>query len=273
MDTPLQPTQTATPVPPVVNSTGAPAPNPAATPATAPSTGTPAPNPATAVPNTFSSNSQTNPAQSSPLVNTPANKNPGSSLHARVFDGILRSMSGGPVRVLQTDPTTGATRQVEVPQSRSSMAKSIVAAALTGMMTPPVYRNTPYGPARDPQASMASAFKAGADVTAKRQQAAQNLTDSEQARRLMTVQNNANLLQLMTASTHLKHQGLEDLYNSSKEFLSPFETYDTLRDQNAPPAFLNRGMSVDEIFKSGHKLTDANVVLDGIQPSPDGGIP
>jgi len=153
------------------------------------------------------------------------------------------------------------------------MAKSIVAAALTGMMTPPVYRNTPYGPARDPQASMASAFKAGADVTAKRQQAAQNLTDSEQARRLMTVQNNANLLQLMTASTHLKHQGLEDLYNSSKEFLSPFETYDTLRDQNAPPAFLNRGMTVDEIFKSGHKLTDANVVLDGIQPSPDGGIP
>lgn len=216
----------------------------------------PSPNPSASVPNAAPSNA-------APVTHTPAPNQP--SLHARMFDGILKTMSGGPIRVMQTDPTTGETRQVEVPQSRSSMGKAIVAAALTGLMTPPRYRDTPYGPAPDPQASMASAFQAGKGVVDDRKQEAQKVQDEAQTRKLMTIQNNAKLVQLMASSTHLNHQMLGDLNGNAQEFLKPFEEYDQNRtdDPTTPKAFLSRGLSSDEVLGGGHKLTDSNVIMDG----------
>src|ERR1700678_103877 len=61
------------------------------------------------------------------------------SLHGRIFDKILKGMSGGDIKVVNPDGSVSVQ-----PQSRVSMGKSFVAAALTGLMTPTHYRETPY---------------------------------------------------------------------------------------------------------------------------------
>lgn len=73
---------------------------------------------------------------------------------SRIFDGILRNLSG-PITV--TDPVSGERR--DVPQTRGMMGKSILAAALSGLMSGPHYRDTPYGPARDSAADIAGGLE------------------------------------------------------------------------------------------------------------------
>jgi ribosomal protein S13 len=185
------------------------------------------------------------------------------SLHARLFDGILKTMSGGPVMV--TDPVTGQRRQV--PQSRSSMGKAIVAAALSGMLVPNSYRETPYGPTNDYSATGANAAQAGKNVIQNRNAAAQKQIDDMQTRKLMTIQNNAKLVQLQAASAHTQHEMLTEQNENAQIFKSAFDEYEKTRtsDPNAPKAFLQQGLSADEVTapNSGHKLTDSNVIMDG----------
>jgi hypothetical protein len=102
---------------------------------------------------------------------------PKPSLHARIFDRILKGMSGGDIKVVAPDGSVQT-----VPQSRTSMGKSIVAAALTGLMTPTHYRDTPYGPVVDYGNTMADALQRGNAAQQQRQQQAQQLSDEQQAR-------------------------------------------------------------------------------------------
>jgi hypothetical protein len=181
-------------------------------------------------------------------------------MHARIFDKILKGMSGGDIKVVNPDGSVSVQ-----PQSRASMGKSIVAAALTGLMMPTHYRETPYGPVIDYSAGAADAAARGKAAFAAPREAAQKLSDEQQTRKLMTIQNNARLVQTMAASAHMKHEMLADLTSNAKDFLKPFEDYDSLRtdDTSTPKAFLNKDQSADEVLSSGHKLTDSNVVLDG----------
>lgn len=179
---------------------------------------------------------------------------------SRMFDGILKNLSG-PITV--TDPVTGERR--EVPQSRSNMGKSILAAALSGLMTPNSYRDTPYGPVNDIAGNIAAGTKAGNEFQEKRQAKAQQLTDDQQSRKLMTMQNNAKLVQLQAASAHEKHIMLAERNADAQSFLTPFSDYDKLRtgDPSQPPAFMAQNLSSDDVLSGGHKLTDSNVVMDG----------
>jgi len=200
---------------------------------------------------------------------TPANGSPATTPQpqpvqphpvSRLFDGILRNLSG-PITV--TDPATGERR--DVPQTRGTMAKSILAAALSGLMTPNSYRETPYGPVNDVGGNIAAGAKAGQEFQEKRQAAAQTLTNQQQAVKLMTLTNNAKLVQLQAASAHMKHVALQDNLQNAQTFLTPFQEYEKVRTPDQPTAFTAQGLTADEVVApgSGHKLTDSNVVLDG----------
>jgi len=200
---------------------------------------------------------------------TPTNQPPQRpSWHAQVFDGILKGLSGGDRKIVNPDGTV-----TTVPFSRANAGKAIVAAALTGLFSPPRYRETPFGPARDFGASMAEAGQAGAKTIEQYQQAPQKLSDDEQSRRLMTLTNNAHLLQLQAASAHLGHQMREENQADNDAFLKPFrELHDV--DPNAPKPFLYEGLDHDVALDMAKKgqfgLTTSNVVQDGWRPTTDG---
>jgi hypothetical protein len=190
---------------------------------------------------------------------------------SRMFDSILKTMSGGPITV--TDPTTGERR--EVPQTKGSMARAITAAALAGLFTPSQYRQTPFGPARDPQASMSAAFNAGKDVTQKRQQEAQQQVDDSQSRKLFTIQNNTKLVQQAAAMAHQQHAVLADTVDrNQKTFQTPLDEWDSQRPAGEPSIYVQKGMTDKEVLSSGHKLTDHNIFIDGYtsKPNPETGV-
>lgn len=188
---------------------------------------------------------------------------PRSSLHARIFDSILSGLSGGPVTVNQVDPVTGETRQVQVPQSRSTVARSIVASALSGLMTPSNYSPTPYGPRPNYSADAANAFAAGKGVQDARHALPQKLDGEARANKLMTLSNNANLVSLMAASSHSAHVALEDMNADAKVFMQPYATYEANRSGDQPSAFLVPSATAQEVMDGGHNLTDSGVVPNG----------
>jgi hypothetical protein len=220
--------------PQTVGGPNQPAPQPSAQPVQQPAAGTPTPTP----------QPQQKSVQPHPV--------------SRIFDGILRNLSG-PVTV--TDPTTGERR--DVPQSRGTMAKSILAAALSGLMTPNSYRETPYGPINDVGGNVAAGAKAGAEFQAARQAKAQQLTNDQQAAKLMTIRNNANLVALQASSAHQKHVMLADQNENAQAFLTPFRDYNKVRTPDQPTAFTAQNLSANDVLTGGHKLTDSNVVMDG----------
>jgi len=219
------------------------------------------PNTVTTTPTMAPNTPQQNPAQNpqpQPQQQKPTQPHPVS----RIFDGILRNLSG-PVTV--TDPVTGDRR--DVPQTRGTMAKSILAAALSGLMTPNSYRETPYGPVNDAGGNIAAGAKAGAEYQEQRQAAAQELTNQQQATKLMTLQNNARLVTMMAASAHQKHVTLAEQNENAQSFLTPFRDYDKLRtgDPSQPPAFMAEDLSAEDVLSGGHQLTDSNVVMNGVR--------
>lgn len=187
------------------------------------------------------------------------------SLHARIFDKILKGMTGGPQRIVDENGNVQ-----EVPQSRATMGKSIVAAALAGLMSPSHYRDTPYGPVRDYSADMAGAAQAGQAAYAKPQQKAQEQSNLQQTRKLFTLQNNVKLVQQAAAMAHQKHEVLDDVVKTNTEkFANPLAEWDKQRPAGEDSIFANKGMTSDEVLKSGHNLTDHNVYIDGYVEKPD----
>jgi hypothetical protein len=93
------------------------------------------------------------------------------------------------------------------------------------------------------------------------------LSNEAQTQKMMTIQNNANLIALRSASARLKHTNETEQSAADTTGFSPFKEYEDLRtannDPNEPKAFLNPSATSEEVFASGHKLTDSNVVPTG----------
>ena len=180
---------------------------------------------------------------------------------SRVFDGILKTMIGGPVTY--TDPS-GVRR--EAPQSRGAMGKAIVAAALAGLMTPTQYREGAFGTkVEDFGATAGNAANAAKGVMEANRNRPQQLSDEMQARKLMTIQNNAHLAQLQAASAHAAHEMNEEQAKNAQDFNSVFDEYDKLRTPTEPKAYLAKDLTAEEVTapNSGYKLTDSNIVRYG----------
>src|SRR5208337_2547300 len=150
---------------------------------------------------------------------------------SRIFDGILKTMTGGPVTYIDAN----GQKQV-APQSRGTMAKSIVAAALAGLMTPTQYREGAFGTkVEDFGATAAGAAQAGKGVMDAMRNKPQQMSDDEQARKLMVLTSNANNVRNMAASTMQQHQSLQAMVDSSKPLMDSIQAYEKTRVDNNQP--------------------------------------
>jgi hypothetical protein len=161
---------------------------------------------------------------------------------SRIFDGILKTMTGGPVTYIDAN----GQKQV-APQSRGTMAKSIVAAALAGLLTPTQYREGAFGSkVEDFGATAAGAAQAGKGVMEAARNRPQQMSDDEQARRLMAITSNANLIKNMSASTLQGHAALQSMVDSSAPLLSSVKEYEKTRTANQPSALIGENLSKEE---------------------------
>lgn len=200
----------------------------------------------------------------------PANNNPASNLHARIFDSVLSTLGGGPVMVDRRMPD-GSTQRVSVPQSRTSISRGIVAGALAGLFAPTAYRQGPYGPVADPSATMSNAFAAGQGRREKLTAEAQKQADDLEGHRLTNFENNAKMIQQATALTLQKHSALDPVVKANQSgIIAAADEADKRRDANDPAIFYARGLQADDATgmltaKDGpHKISDTNVVIDGV---------
>lgn len=211
-----------------------------------------------------------------PMTDATANPNPGPAPAAQqnkphplagALDAVLKQATGGDV--YYTDPQ--GNRKLS-PQSRGNLGKTLIAATLAGMLAPDSYRQTPYGPVRDYNATAGNAAGAASEVIQKRRDTVQKLSDDQQSRKLMTIQNNSHLIALQSASARMKHENQEQNAAAVETTLTPFKEYESTRDQNdpkTPKAFMAQGLTHNQVLAKGpdgkpsHNLTDSNVIQDG----------
>lgn len=215
---------------------------------------------ATAMP-TLAPQQQQNPSQPHPL--------------SRALDAVLKSATGGDV--YYTDPN--GERKL-APQSRGTLGKTLIAATLAGLLAKDEYRQSAYGPVRDFAGTAGNAAAASVGVVNAARKRPQQLSDEAaqeqtqtQTRKLMTLQNNAHLIALQSASAMQKHTNQEQNGAAVETGLAPFKEYESLRtsntDPNQPKAFLAQGLTHDQVLGTGpdgtpaHNLTDSNVIQDG----------
>jgi|GEM_PF-5024709 len=161
---------------------------------------------------------------------------------SRIFDGILKTMTGGPVTYIDAN----GQKQV-APQSRGTMAKSIVAAALAGLLTPTQYREGAFGSrVEDFGATAAGAAQAGKGVMEAARNKPQQISDEEQSRRLVALTSNSNLIKNMAASTLQGHAALQSMVASSTPLLDSIKEYEKNRVDNQPSALIGENLSKEE---------------------------
>jgi hypothetical protein len=155
-------------------------------------------------------------------------------LLSRTFDGILKTMIGGPV--MYTD-LNGVRR--EAPQSRGAMGKAIVAAALAGLMTPTQYREGAFGTkVEDFGATAGGAAAAGKGVMDAFRNKPQQISDEEQTKKLQTMMNTANLATTMAASTLQQHNAAQVMTEDAAPIWDSIQQYEKVRDSEQQPAAL-----------------------------------
>lgn len=202
-----------------------------------------------------------------PVTHTPTT--PAASLHARLYDGILKTLSGGPIRVMQTDPQTGESKMVEQPQSRTSMGKSILAGVLTGMFSGGNSMSPGAGgvPAFDPAKGLANGFNAEKQAQQQKQQGAQKLSDDALSRKLSITQNNIKLAQQASAMALQQHKVLGDVVQNNQDtILKDAEEWDSQQDGTDPStkAILGKGLDVNQAMNAlKGNMTSQNAFIDG----------
>src|SRR5208337_5026681 len=159
---------------------------------------------------------------------------------SRIFDGILKTMTGGPVTYLDANG-----KQQVAQQSRGAMGKAIVAAALAGLMTPTQYREGAFGSrVEDFGATAGGAAAAGKGVMEAYRNKPQQLSDEAQAKALQTLMNTTNLATTMAASTMQQHTAAKDMADDAAPLLASIDAYEKVRSDKQPP-----GMILDDADK------------------------
>ena len=195
-------------------------------------------------------------------------------LHSKIFDGILKTLSGGPTNVQMPD---GSVR--EVPQTRGSMAKAILAGAISGMFSPGDYYSKGAGGADriDPAKVMNQGLQAGQDFRKAETAEAQRALDDAQSRKMKNFDNNQKIFQQSLAMYGMKHANLDPVVKANQDgVLSAALEFDKTRPQGEPSIFVKQGMTGPEVMEqykpdgTGYNLTDSNVILEGTRDVPDG---
>src|ERR1700677_924539 len=212
----------------------------------------------------------TNSQGNQPAAQPPANQPPQPHVN---FKSILKTLNGGPMYVTAPD----GSRQ-EVQQTKGQLGKSILAGALAGLFTPNLYR-TGYKGAQviDRGNTIAAAGQAGMQMKEAQQQRAQQISDEQQTKKLMTLQNNAKQVQLSAAMAHEKMSALDDaLAYNLKNLIDPLDDFEKNLPPGEPSIYVAKGLTADQVLakdpqtgQPAHKLTDGNVFISGKVTKPD----
>lgn len=186
---------------------------------------------------------------------------------ARALDAVLKSATGGDA--FYTDPETGERKLA--PQSRGTLGKTLIAATLAGMLAPDKYRETPFGPVRDYTGTAGSAMQASQAALEKARQRPQQLSEQQMAAKLRVIENATRAYALHTAQWHFKQDQYavnKPTIDATNNALQEYENSRDANDPNQPSAWLQRGLTVDQLTKNGFRRDEANVYQDG--RTPDG---
>ena len=261
----MEPNQTAQQIDPSSTvGTGVPTQTPDSV-AAVPNTVTPNPNPTNApttpmtvpptVPMSGTSNTPTTPAP--PPTPTP---------HEALYSKFLK-MLNPPTRYV--DPTG---KLQEQPQTGRNIGNNVLAAVLSGMMTPTAYRQGAYGPVVDSQATAATAFAAGKQQKTEQNEQAQKLSDDMQARKLSTVKNNVDAMHLWAATSHEMGQDAQQQVDNYAPMLQIAQEHDQHLLPGDTKAVLATGMTMAEALKHPEfkdAMTKHSIVPDGVIQVPD----
>jgi hypothetical protein len=189
------------------------------------------------------------------------------STHGQIFDRILRTFGGGPIRTMVTDPQTGESQMVEQPQSRGQLARSIVAGALTGMFAPTKYVPGVGGAPRvDMGATLGGAFQAGQQQTQQRNAQAQAQQDKALAQKMLVAKNNIDAMRQYAALAHENQQDLNSTIQTYAPIIADIKEYDKNIEDPSQRAELATGLTwqaaQDDPNLKG-KLTQNNLIVDG----------
>ena len=217
------------------------------------------------------------PATTARIANQPtpivATQPPAVSLHASMFDKVLKAFGGGDQYITRTDPATGETTRTPLPQSRGQLGKNILAAAVTGMIQGAGARDQ-FG-RHDPLAAARIGFQEGPKPLQQKVAAIQQASDEATSRKMMVMKANLDTAHLTLAL----NQGKQNMYekiaaNNQNGILKDALAYDqSLTDKSQPTAILKQGLSHDEALAAlkGH-WSDQLAQLDGYRQTENGDI-
>jgi hypothetical protein len=218
-------------------------------------------------------------------TNTPATPAPQPRTKQEWFNHLLGKLAP-PQNVVTTNPD--GTQTVENKATPISLAHIVLTSALAGAFgTKNTYRDTPYGPVLDRQATTADAFNKGQQIGKDYSQAAQKAQDDLMARKLSTVANNVaavhSFAQMQQAQFAAQKEGVEaeaaqdKIWQASADqnnltTLASADSYDqSLTDKNSPRARLAKNQTYDELMNSPFKsnMTSQLMIMDGMRPEFD----
>ena len=201
------------------------------------------------------------------------------SLHSQIFDGVLKTLTGGQQFTLQTDPETGESKQVPIQRTRGQLGKSVIAGVLAGMFSQNHYMEGPGGAQRiEPSGTVGGAFAAGQAQQAKLPAAAQAQQDEIMTRKMAVVKNNADAMHLYAATTHslgVDAQQQADNFAPVLKVLADQDSHLGTNDDGTPQekGILAGGMLMADALKHpelADALTKHSFVPDGVIPVDDG---
>lgn len=228
--------------------------------------------PAPAAPSAPAANAPVASAAPSAPAAAPAQPTP-RHLSSRIFDGVLRTLSGAPQFVTQTDPATGETTRVPVQQTRGQLGKSILAGALAGMFGGMDARDEQGR--HDPLKAAKEGFQAGTQLHEKQQADAQRFSDEQISRKQLVMKANLDLAHQTLALNQGKQNMFEKIAaNNQSGILKDAMAYDqSLTDNTQPKAILQQNLTHDQALAAlkGH-WSDQLAQIDGYKQTENGDI-
>ena len=170
--------------------------------------------------------------QPAPTTNQPPVQVVAAHPKAHLFSSLLNVLGGGNRTEYNVDPQTGTMRAVSVPQTKGALAKSILAGAITGLMSGGAAEHGPGSAGR----GAAEGFNAVLQQRQQQDQQAQQMAKEDYSR-----QEQAKVRQMQTIESNLRMYSLaQDIGRKDKD------AQDALGDQNLIDSFEDQGMVVND---------------------------
>jgi hypothetical protein len=175
-----------------------------------------------------------------------------------MFDKILRMVNPGTSYV-------DAQGNTQVDQSRPTLGRSILAGALTGLLTPTRYREGAYGPVVSGDQGAADAFQSGRNQQTSVNSALEKASQDAQTKKLSVIANNIQTAHAYAALAMDQHKFLDETATANQNaVLKDISAYDAEQIDPANKLLVGSGLTFDRaLAQMKGKLTSQNMIIDG----------